>query len=80
MLRWLDKFPYTLLLILALLLASAPPQEPHLYQKIKMLMAGTLSKPLDIFDLVMHSAPFILLLLKGIRDLTRNRGNKNTFS
>ena len=39
--------------------------EPHLIEKINMLMAGTLVKPLDIFDLVLHSAPIILLLLKS---------------
>ena len=36
MLRWLDKLPYTLLLVVALLLAVAPPPDPHLIEKTKM--------------------------------------------
>ncbi len=32
-----------------------------------MLMDGTLSRPIDIFDLLMHSTPAILLVLKLIR-------------
>jgi len=40
--------------------------EPHLVGKVKMLMAGTLTRPIDIFDLIFHSAPIILLILKFI--------------
>jgi len=29
-----------------------------------MLAAGNLGKPVDIFDLVMHAAPFAVLALK----------------
>lgn len=38
--------------------------EPHLWQKMNMLISGELSKPIDIFDLIMHGTPGILLLLK----------------
>ena len=38
--------------------------EPHLVEKIKMLMAGTLSKPIDIFDMFWHITPATLLILK----------------
>jgi hypothetical protein len=37
-----------------------------------MLAAGTLVKPLDIFDLLMHGAPLALLALKLLR--RRNAG------
>lgn len=38
--------------------------EPHLVEKLRMLLAGTLVRPLDIFDLAMHATPLALLVLK----------------
>ncbi|MEO5363101.1 MAG: hypothetical protein H7838_05700 [Magnetococcus sp. DMHC-8] len=65
---WLDQLSWTPLLVGAILLALAPfVPEPHLWEKLKMLMAGTLSRPLDIFDLCMHAAPLLLVLFKWWR-------------
>lgn len=62
---WIDSFPLVPLIMLALLLGLAPfVPEPHLFEKARMLMAGTLVKPMDIFDLVMHASPIVLLVLK----------------
>jgi len=52
--------------------------EPHLVEKLNMLMAGTLRRPLDIFDLLMHSAPFILFLIKAGLTLKKIENNGNT--
>jgi len=41
--------------------------EPHLWQKLKMLFAGTLTRPVDIFDLFLHGTPLVLLVLKLMR-------------
>ncbi len=66
--KWLDRIPLSLLAPAAVLLALAPfTPEPHLWEKLKMLAAGTLVKPLDIFDLLMHGAPLVLLALKLLR-------------
>ena len=66
--KWLDKIPLTTLLIIALLLGLAPfTPEPHLWEKLKMLAAGELIKPIDIFDLFLHGTPVVLLVLKFIR-------------
>jgi hypothetical protein len=66
--RWLDRVPLSLLLPAALLLAAAPfSPEPHLWEKLKMLAAGTLSRPIDIFDLLWHSWLLVLLVLKLAR-------------
>ena len=63
----LDKFSFPVLIILALLLGTAPiGAQPHLLEKINMLMSGTLIKPLDIFDLLLHSTPIVLLIMKSI--------------
>ncbi len=65
---WLDRQSLLLFVLIALTLGLAPfVPEPHVWQKLKMLAAGTLSKPIDIFDLVLHGAPWALLLLKLYR-------------
>lgn len=72
--RWLDFLKWDVLILASLLLGLAPfVPEPHIWEKLKMLAAGTLTRPIDIFDLVMHSAPVILLILKGIREATRGK-------
>jgi len=63
--KWLERIPYLYLIPLAVFLALAPfSPEPHLLEKLKMLFAGTLVKPVDIFDLFLHGAPLLILLLK----------------
>jgi len=63
--RWLDEIPLVPLLLIAILLALAPVRpEPHLWEKLKMLAEGTLSRPIDIFDLFLHGTPLLLLLIK----------------
>jgi hypothetical protein len=62
---FLIKFPIFPLAIMSLMLGMAPfVPEPHLLEKLKMLMAGDLVKPIDIFDLIMHATPVTLLVLK----------------
>lgn len=63
--KWLDKIPYSILVPMTLLLGLAPfTPEPHLWEKLKMLYAGTLVRPIDIFDLCLHGTPLVILLLK----------------
>ena len=58
---FLDQLPWNLLIIACLTLGLAPFfPEPHIWEKLKMLIAGTLIKPIDIFDLLMHAAPLIV--------------------
>ena len=55
--KWLDQVPYLLLIIGSLTLGLAPfTPMPHLVEKMTMLLAGELVKPVDIFDLMMHAA------------------------
>jgi hypothetical protein len=71
---WLDRIPLAILIALALLLGLAPfVPEPHLWEKLKMLAAGTLARPIDIFDLLYHGAPWLLLALKLVR-MAQRRG------
>jgi hypothetical protein len=74
--KWLDRIPYTLLLPAALFLALAPfSPEPHLWEKLKMLAAGTLVRPIDIFDLFLHGTPLVLLILKSFRGFQQGRSS-----
>ncbi len=66
--NWIDRQPLSLFVIAALTLGLAPfVPEPHLVEKLRMLVAGELSRPIDLFDLLMHGAPWALLLLKLYR-------------
>ena len=65
---WLDRIPLVPLVVVAVFMALAPfVPEPHLWEKVKMLVRGDLVRPLDIFDLVLHSAPLVVLGLKLLR-------------
>ncbi len=68
MMAWLDNLPLSVLVIACLLLGLAPLiPEPHVWQKLKMLAGGSLSAPIDIFDLLLHGTPWVLLFLKLYR-------------
>lgn len=65
---FLDKIPLLYLVIGALFLGLAPFfPEPHLVEKTRMLINGTLTKPIDIFDLIWHIWLPIVLIIKLIR-------------
>lgn len=73
--NWLDRLPLSVLVIAALTLGLAPfLPEPHVWEKLKMLVAGTLTRPIDIFDLVLHGTPWALLGLKLVRRGTGRAG------
>ncbi|MDT8384796.1 MAG: RND transporter [Gammaproteobacteria bacterium] len=65
--RWLEKIPLVPLILAAIFMGLAPfvPQ-PHLWEKLTMLVDGSLTKPVDIFDLLWHSALPILLVVKVV--------------
>jgi len=66
--KWLDRLPLLTLAIIAIPLALAPfTPEPHLWQKLKLLVNGELTQAIDILDLLLHGTPATLLLLKLLR-------------
>lgn len=68
--RVLDQISWSNAILIALVLGLAPFfPEPHIWEKLKMLAAGELSRPIDIFDLLMHGAPFLIVILKGLRQM-----------
>ena len=68
--RFLDRLSFPLLGAIAVGMALAPwpaGPEPHLIEKTRMLFAGTLTRPIDIFDLFVHGLPGALLVAKSVR-------------
>lgn len=64
--RFLFRIPFSLLALLCLTLGLAPfTPEPHIWEKLKMLADGALTQPVDIFDLILHGTPWLLLILKA---------------
>ena len=73
----LDRIPMLPLVVIAIFLAVAPiSPQPHLVEKLLMLFAGNLIRPIDIFDLFLHSAGLILLFIKLIRLFSTRRLKK----
>lgn len=64
----LDSISWPVIIVLILTLGLAPyVPEPHIWQKINMLMNGNLSEPADVFDLVFHATPWLLAAVKLVR-------------
>lgn len=63
--RLLSKMPLSLLVIACLTLGLAPFfPVPHVWEKLELLANGALSRPIDIFDLILHGTPWVLLILR----------------
>ena len=60
------RLPWFVLILGSLTLGLAPfvPQ-PHLFEKIQMLINGELSRGIDIFDLLLHGLFPLLLIVKA---------------
>jgi len=64
----LDKIQFPILIGMAAFMFFAPfTPMPHVLEKMIMLKNGTLTKPVDIFDLFFHLIPTIALILKVYR-------------
>ena len=67
-----DRIPLPLLILLCLSLGLTPfSPEPHVLEKLSMLATGELTRLIDIFDLLLHGTPWLLLSIKLILSLTR---------
>ena len=72
--KWLDKLPWLIVIVTVLTMGLEPfAPEPHAWEKLNMLITGTLVKPIDIGDFILHMTPWLLLVLKTVREVTRNR-------
>jgi hypothetical protein len=63
--KLLAYIPWPVVLVMCATLGLAPfVPEPHIWEKLKMLFAGDLGRPVDIFDFLFHGAPWLLLIIK----------------
>ena len=70
MFSFLDKIGYLPLVVLAVFMGLAPfAPMPHVLEKLLMLSKGELVRPIDIFDLLFHLTPTILIMLKFTRKI-----------
>jgi hypothetical protein len=66
--RWFDAIPISILAVGTIILGLAPfYPEPHIWEKLKLLSEGALTRPIDIFDLALHGSFPVLLTLKLMR-------------
>ncbi|MBA3005753.1 MAG: RND transporter [Desulfocapsa sp.] len=73
MLSVVDQLNWGIVIILCATLGLAPFSPPHIVEKLSMLIKGNLIKPLDWFDLLLHSIPWILLILKIVASVIRGK-------
>ena len=70
----LARLPWSIVLLLCATLGLAPfTPEPHIWEKLKMVVAGDLTRPMDIFDFLFHGVPWCLAVLK--LSIGRQQGN-----
>jgi uncharacterized membrane protein len=73
-----DRMNLPILIVACLTLGLAPfMPEPHLWEKLKMLTSGELVNPVDIFDLLLHGTPWLLLIIKLVLLATKKRKHEN---
>ena len=72
--NWIANLNWSFVVVLCLTLGLAPFAPPHVWEKLLMLFAGELSRPIDIFDLVMHGTPWALLVIKAGGQLAGRSG------
>lgn len=60
---------FLIALVASLTLGLAPfSPEPHLFGKVKWVLGGADGmQPMDWFDLAMHGAPWVWLVIEGVR-------------
>ena len=69
---WIDNIPYPVLIVAAVFMLLAPVRPlPHVVEKLIMLKNGLLTRPIDIFDLIFHLIPTILLGIRLYRSTVR---------
>jgi hypothetical protein len=73
-LQWLDSVSWLWIVIVCATLGLAPFNPPHVVEKLLMLSRGELVRAIDWFDLLMHGAPWIVLILKAGSVVLRPKG------
>jgi len=62
--RAVDRLPLAVAVVLCLTLGLAPYRPPHVVEKLRLLASLRLERAIDVFDLVLHGSPWLLLAVK----------------
>lgn len=73
---FLDDLSLPMVIVFCLTLGLSPFSPPHVVEKLNMLFSGSLTAPMDIFDLLLHGAPWVLLMLKLARHVFTARAGE----
>ncbi len=74
MLAWLDRIPLGLVVLACLTVGLAPFAPPHVWEKLVLLARLELVRPIDWLDLLLHGAPWVVLVLRLLRLRSRAAG------
>lgn len=77
MINMIRRLPWVVLILGTVTLGLAPffPQ-PHLFEKVLMLINGELSRGIDVFDLFLHGLFPLLLIVKAALSLKHSQIKK----
>ena len=65
MLSLVSKINWPILILACPTIGLAPLfPEPRVWEKLRMLVQGNLTRAIDWFDLLMHGTPWVLVVLK----------------
>ncbi len=65
MLSLVSKINWPILIVACATICLAPLfPEPHVWEKLRMMVQGNLILAIDWFDLLMHGTPWVLVVLK----------------
>ena len=71
--RFIANLPWSLVIVGCLTLGLAPFFPPHIAEKLAMLARSELVRPIDWFDLLYHSIPWMLLAAKIAASIMQRR-------
>ena len=63
----INRIQWQVSILMCLILGLAPFNPPHIVEKLKMLFTGFLNQPADIFDILFHGTPWIVLIMKMVK-------------
>ena len=66
MLSLVSKINWPILIVTCATIGLAPLfPEPHVWEKLRMMVQGNLIRAIDWFDLLMHGTPWVLVVLRS---------------
>lgn len=70
--QFIDGISIQMLVVMSIFLGLAPylpfmTEQPHLFTKFNMLLAGDLTQPIDLFDFLFHGLAPVILTVRLVR-------------